>query len=46
MLSLSVREAIRDAIAAVGPAGGQVPLASPATGEAIFMAVQRRRSPV
>jgi len=44
MLSISVREAIRDAIAAYGPAGGQVPLASPATCEAIFMAIQDRRS--
>jgi xanthine dehydrogenase molybdopterin-binding subunit B len=42
MLSLSVREAIRDAIAACGSPGGQVPLASPATCEAIFMAVQSR----
>jgi len=42
MLSISVREAIRDAIAAYGPAGGQVPLASPATCEAIFMAIQDR----
>jgi xanthine dehydrogenase molybdopterin binding subunit len=44
MLSISVREAIRDAIAACGPAGGQVPLASPATCEAIFTAVQARYS--
>jgi xanthine dehydrogenase molybdopterin-binding subunit B len=42
MLSISVREAIRDAIAACGPAGGLVPLPSPATCEAIFMAVQDR----
>jgi xanthine dehydrogenase large subunit len=42
MLALSVREAIRDAISAFGPAGGQVPLACPATSEAIFTAIQRR----
>jgi xanthine dehydrogenase molybdopterin-binding subunit B len=42
MLSISVREAIRDAIAGFGPAGGLVPLASPATCEAIFAAVQAR----
>jgi xanthine dehydrogenase molybdopterin binding subunit len=46
MLAFSVREAIRDAVAAFGPPGGAVPLASPATCEAIFAAVQaRRRSP-
>ena len=42
MLALSVREALRDAIAAFGPAGGQVPLPSPATCEAIFMAIRHR----
>ena len=42
MLALSVREAIRDAIAAFGRPGGQVPLASPATCEAIFMAIHHR----
>jgi xanthine dehydrogenase molybdopterin-binding subunit B len=42
MLALSVREAIRDAVAAFGKAGGQVPLASPATPEAIFNAVRGR----
>ncbi len=42
MLAFSVREAIRDAVAAFGPAGGEVPLASPATGEAIFAAIQAR----
>jgi xanthine dehydrogenase molybdopterin-binding subunit B len=42
MLSISVREAVRDAIAAFGQPGGLVPLASPATGEAIFMAIQAR----
>jgi xanthine dehydrogenase molybdopterin-binding subunit B len=43
MLALSVREAIRDAIAAFGPAPGEIVLASPATSEAIFMAIQRQR---
>jgi xanthine dehydrogenase molybdopterin-binding subunit B len=44
MLAISVREAIRDAIASFGAAGGQVPLASPATGEAVFAAIARRTS--
>jgi xanthine dehydrogenase molybdopterin-binding subunit B len=44
MLAFCVREAIRDAVAAFGPAGGQVPLASPATCEAIFAAVSARRT--
>jgi xanthine dehydrogenase molybdopterin binding subunit/xanthine dehydrogenase small subunit len=43
MLAISVREAIRDAVAAFGAPGGEVPLNSPATGEAIFMAIQKRR---
>ena len=43
MLAISVREAIRDAVAAIGRAGGQVALASPATGEAVFMAMEARR---
>ena len=45
MLALSVREALRDAVAAFGTVGGEVALASPATGEAIFAAVQRRLAP-
>jgi xanthine dehydrogenase molybdopterin binding subunit len=44
MLALSVREAIRDAVAAFGKAGGQVPLPSPATCEAIYNAVHGRRA--
>jgi xanthine dehydrogenase molybdopterin binding subunit/xanthine dehydrogenase small subunit len=40
MLAISVREAIREAIAAFGEPGGEVPLASPATCETIFMAIQ------
>jgi xanthine dehydrogenase molybdopterin-binding subunit B len=41
MLAISVREAIRDAVAAFG-GSGEVPLASPATGEAVFTAIQAR----
>ena len=40
MLAISVREAIRDAIAAFGD-GGPVSLESPATPERVFFAVQR-----
>ena len=39
MLAISVRETFRDAIAAFGKARGEVPLASPATCEAIFNAI-------
>ncbi len=42
MLAFSVREAIRDAVANFGTAGGEVLLASPATGEVIFAAVRKR----
>ena len=42
MLAFAVREAIRDAVAAYGLAGGEVRLASPATGEAIFAAIRSR----
>ncbi|MFN2476656.1 MAG: xanthine dehydrogenase molybdopterin binding subunit [Chthoniobacterales bacterium] len=44
MLAISVREAIRDAVAAFGERGGQVSLASPATPEAIFNAITGRTS--
>jgi len=44
MLAISVREAIRDAVAMFGKTGGEVPLASPATGEAIFNAIHGRTS--
>ncbi|MEO6035375.1 MAG: xanthine dehydrogenase small subunit [Verrucomicrobiota bacterium] len=44
MLAISVREAIRDAVAAFGEKNSQVPLASPATAEAIFSAIQRIQS--
>ncbi len=43
MLALSVREALREAAAAFGPPGTSVELASPATPEAVFWAVQRAR---
>ena len=42
MLAFSVREAIRDAIAAVGTPGGEVALAVPATPEAVFASVSAR----
>lgn len=42
MMAISVREAIRDAIAAFGP-GGAVPLDSPLTPERIFWAVEKAR---
>jgi xanthine dehydrogenase large subunit len=44
MLALSVREAIRDAIAAFGGEGTFVALDSPATPERIFWAIERARS--
>lgn len=43
MLAFSVREALREAAAAFGPAGTSVDLASPATPEAVFWAVQEAR---
>jgi xanthine dehydrogenase molybdopterin-binding subunit B len=43
MLAISVREAIRDAVASFGN-GGPVELASPATGEAIYRAIQEQRA--
>lgn len=42
MLAISVREAIRDAVAAFGAPGGEVALASPATHEAIRAAIKAR----
>ncbi|MEO7113834.1 MAG: molybdopterin cofactor-binding domain-containing protein, partial [Polyangiaceae bacterium] len=42
MLAISAREAIREAVAAFGPSGGEVFLAAPATHEAIFAAIQAR----
>lgn len=44
MLAFSVREALKDAIAAFGAPGGPVELASPATPEAVFWAIERRRT--
>lgn len=43
MLAFAVREALRDAVAAFGPTGAAVELASPATPEAVFWAIQRAR---
>jgi len=43
MLAISVREAIKDAVAAFG-GEGPVELASPSTGEAVFLAVQKRKA--
>ncbi len=45
MLAISVREAIRDAVAAFGCGNGEVALASPATSEAIWRAIQQRIVP-
>ena len=42
MLAIAVREAIRDAVGSFRAAVGQVPLASPATGEAVWTAIQGR----
>ena len=46
MLAFSVREALRQAAAAFGPAGTSVDLASPATPEAVWWAVETARSRV
>jgi xanthine dehydrogenase molybdopterin binding subunit/xanthine dehydrogenase small subunit len=40
MLAISVREAIRDAVAAFGKSSSEVPLASPATCEAIWTGIK------
>jgi xanthine dehydrogenase large subunit len=42
MLAISVREAIRDAVAAFSSGKGEVSLASPATCEAIWRAIRKR----
>jgi xanthine dehydrogenase large subunit len=44
MLAISVREALRAAVAAFG-AGGIVELGSPATPEAVFWAIERKTTP-
>jgi xanthine dehydrogenase molybdopterin binding subunit/xanthine dehydrogenase small subunit len=43
MLAISVREAIRDAIAAFGSGAGEIELSSPATGEVIWKAIQKEK---
>jgi xanthine dehydrogenase large subunit len=43
MEAFSVREALRQAVGAFGPAGWQVTLASPATPEAVYWAVRAAR---
>jgi xanthine dehydrogenase small subunit len=43
MLAISVREAIRDAVASFGTKAGPIALASPATPEAVFTAIAARR---
>ncbi|GGR74473.1 xanthine dehydrogenase large subunit [Nocardioides luteus] len=45
MLAFSVREALREAAAAFGPAGTSVDLASPATPEAVYWALDAARTP-
>jgi xanthine dehydrogenase large subunit len=45
MLAISVREAIRDAVAAFGPGQGEVALAVPATCEAIWLAIRKVKAP-
>ncbi|NIK55154.1 xanthine dehydrogenase molybdopterin binding subunit [Kribbella shirazensis] len=44
MLAFSVREALRQAAAAFGPAGTSVDLPSPATPEAVYWAVEKARA--
>lgn len=44
MLAFSVREALRQAAAAFGPAGVAVDLASPATPEAVYWAIEAART--
>jgi xanthine dehydrogenase molybdopterin-binding subunit B len=44
MLAISVREAIRDAVAAFSDKAGEVPLPAPATPEAVFNAITGRAS--
>jgi xanthine dehydrogenase molybdopterin-binding subunit B len=44
MLAISVREAIRDAVAAFGSGKTEIRLASPATCEAIWMAIRRLKN--
>ena len=46
MHAFSVREALRQAVAAFGPAGHSVDLGCPSTPEAVFWAIERARSAV
>jgi xanthine dehydrogenase large subunit len=46
MLAFSVREALREAVAAFGPAGHSVDLGCPSTPEAVFWAVEAARAAV
>jgi xanthine dehydrogenase large subunit len=46
MLAFSVREALREAVAAFGPSGHCVELGCPSTPEQVFWAVQRARAAV
>ena len=43
MLAFAVREALRDAVGAFGPAGASIELDSPATPEAVYWAIERAR---
>jgi xanthine dehydrogenase large subunit len=43
MEAFAVREALRAAVGAFGPAGSPVDLGSPATPEAVYWAVERAR---
>jgi xanthine dehydrogenase large subunit len=43
MLAFSVREALRQAAAAFGPPGVSIELASPATPEAVYWAIEQAR---
>ncbi|MER6970168.1 xanthine dehydrogenase molybdopterin binding subunit [Nocardioides sp. NPDC000445] len=45
MLAFSVREALREAAAAFGPAGTSVELGCPATPEAVYWALDKARTP-
>jgi xanthine dehydrogenase large subunit len=44
MLAFSVREALREAAAAFGPPGASIDLASPATPEAVYWAIEQARA--
>ncbi|MFC7503656.1 xanthine dehydrogenase molybdopterin binding subunit [Nocardioides sp. GCM10030258] len=44
MLAFAVREALRDAVSAFGPGGVTVELASPATPEAVYWAIQAAKA--